>query len=117
MRLLVDENLPLPLIDELSARGHDVVSVRRAFRGAPDTEILAFCQSEARTVITQDKGFGELVFHRGQAIGVILVRADLRTADIIALLIDLIGQRDDWDRMFTVVSGPDRVRSTPLPSR
>ena len=43
---------------------HDVMSALEASPKAPDEELLALATAEQRTIITENKDFGELVFVR-----------------------------------------------------
>lgn len=66
MRFLLDENIDLRVAQFLEERGHDVRSISRDYDHAlPDDEVLALAVREGRTLITQDRDFGELVFRRG----------------------------------------------------
>ena len=66
MRLLADENIPLPSVDALRAAGHDVVSMTQEAPGTPDLEVLRRAQAEQRLLLTFDRDFGELVYARGE---------------------------------------------------
>ncbi len=48
----------------LTELGHDVVSASEGMPDATDAELLALANEEQRTLITEDKDFGELVFAR-----------------------------------------------------
>jgi predicted nuclease of predicted toxin-antitoxin system len=65
VRLCANENLPEACIAESRRSGHDVLWIREAAPGSPDTAVLSRAQSEERLLITFDKDFGDLVFHRG----------------------------------------------------
>src|SRR6266705_1109802 len=86
MRLCANENVPGDCIAALRQRGHDVLWIREAARGIPDEAVLAKAQSEARLLITFDKDFGELVFHRGKAVsrGIVLFRLRKLSPEFIA---------------------------------
>lgn len=75
MRLLVDENISRGIVDFFRTAGHDVVYIADEERGREDSELLAIAFSENRVVVTDDKDFGELVFHqREKSAGVVLLR-------------------------------------------
>jgi predicted nuclease of predicted toxin-antitoxin system len=75
MRLLADECLDGRLVQGLRRAGHDVATVREMSEGEPDRVILDRACDERRTLITEDKDFGDLVVNRGLRVpGVILVR-------------------------------------------
>lgn len=117
MRLLADENMPGSVVAELRARGHDVLSVKEAMRGADDVAVLALAQAEVRIVITQDKDFGELAYRVGlpAGCGVILFRlaGDDPTADG-RRMVAAVESRADWSGAFAVIT-PRRIRVRPLP--
>ncbi|MCS6829668.1 MAG: DUF5615 family PIN-like protein [Armatimonadota bacterium] len=60
----------------LIASGYDVKRAREiGLSAATDVVLLARAEQEGRILITRDKGFGQLVFSRGQPhAGVILLR-------------------------------------------
>jgi hypothetical protein len=80
--------------------------------------VLGRAQAEARLVITQDKDFGELAFHRRlpATCGIILFRLDGEDPDEdIARMVAAVESRLDWAGHFAVVTG-DSIRLRPLPA-
>ena len=73
MRICVDENIPLVTVNELEARGHDVLDIRgTAHQGISDDLLWRMAQDQGRLFITTDKGFVE---HRNESHhGLIVVR-------------------------------------------
>ncbi len=76
MRLKLDENIPVDLVDALCALGHDVDTVpQERLTGAADIEVWNAARKEARCIVTQDLDFSDIravesaVHH-----GVLLVR-------------------------------------------
>jgi predicted nuclease of predicted toxin-antitoxin system len=66
LRFLLDESVDVRLRAFLASRGHDVTAVALDYQPAlSDEDVLALSVSEERTLITNDKDFGDLVFHRG----------------------------------------------------
>lgn len=65
MLLCANENVPGDCVTELRARGHDVLWIRETAPGIADELVLETARSGGRLLITLDKDFGELVFHRG----------------------------------------------------
>ena len=115
--VLADENFPGPVVRELRERGHDVAWVRDDMQGAADSEVLERAQAEGRTVITQDKDFGELAFHAGlpAGCGVVLLRLSGESPRVDnARAISALESRDDWRGCFSVVEA-ERIRMRPLP--
>lgn len=77
MKLLVDENIHGGIVAWLRAQGHDVAYAAEGQSGDADNDLLALAQREGRVLITDDKDFGELVFHRRlSSWGVLLIRLD-----------------------------------------
>ncbi|MBV8728821.1 MAG: DUF5615 family PIN-like protein [Acidobacteriia bacterium] len=48
MRLLADENFPLPTVSELRETGHDVTWARTDLPGTADTVLLDLAESDGR---------------------------------------------------------------------
>jgi predicted nuclease of predicted toxin-antitoxin system len=69
MRFLADENFPRPALEALLKAGWDVVSIAEECPGVPDEDVAALCAAQERILLTFDKDFGELVFHRGLPAG------------------------------------------------
>ena len=61
-RLYVNENFPLPTVEELRRLGHDVLTIQetgKAERSTPDEEVLAFAKADDRILLTLNrKHFG-----------------------------------------------------------
>lgn len=65
-RFLLDENADARLRTFLSNLGHDVTAIASEYpHSLPDKEVLAIANREQRILITNDKDFGELIFHQG----------------------------------------------------
>jgi len=73
MRFLVDESTDVGVVHFLTRLGHDTTFVPRDYRpGMSDEFILATALAEGRILVTDDRDFGTLVFHRGQPHGGVL---------------------------------------------
>jgi predicted nuclease of predicted toxin-antitoxin system len=65
MKFLLDENIDARLLPFLQDLGHDVTSVSKDyFYGLFDEDILAMAHQENRILLTNDRDFGELIFHQ-----------------------------------------------------
>jgi len=56
--LYSNENFPLPVVEELRALGHDVLTIQeagKADQALPDKEVLAFATRERRAVLTLNR--------------------------------------------------------------
>ena len=62
VRLLANENFPLPAIRKLREAGIDVLSVAESMPAASDAEVLAQARQTGRWIVTFDRDYGELVF-------------------------------------------------------
>jgi predicted nuclease of predicted toxin-antitoxin system len=113
MRLYADENIDRLLVELLRERGHTVISAAERGPGLEDDAVLtASFQSDA-VLLTEDKGFGELVTLRGKPCkGVVLLRLDVMPRrDAIAAAagaIELLRER--LEGRVTVVQ-PDVIRA------
>ncbi len=67
MKIVADENVDRRVIDWLQAVGHHVISISRENPSIIDSEVLAIANRERALLITEDKDFGELVFHKKQS--------------------------------------------------
>ncbi|HAK93580.1 MAG TPA: hypothetical protein DCM87_00860 [Planctomycetes bacterium] len=75
MRFLADENIHGAFVEWLRSKGHDVLHAAESLSGEPDEVVLEVARSEKRILVTDDKDFGELVFHRRLASqGIVLMR-------------------------------------------
>jgi hypothetical protein len=82
-RFLANENAPREAVLAARAAGFDVAWMVELQPGANDETVLSLAQQDNRVLITFDKDFGELVFHRGVSgsHGVILLRPRLPEKD------------------------------------
>ncbi len=117
MLLCANENLPEACIIALRQAGHDVLWIRETAPGSPDTAVLARAQEEKRLLITFDKDFGDLVFHRGLSAshGIVLFRIPQPSAGIVAQRVtSILALRTDWHGQYSVVEEHSiRMRSLP----
>ncbi|NLX96938.1 MAG: DUF5615 family PIN-like protein [Rhodopirellula sp.] len=96
-RLYANENFPLPVVEALRARGHDVLTTQeagKANQGIPDEDVLAYATAQSRAVITLNRR-DFIRLHHGCAdhAGIIVCTAD---ADYIGQ-----GQRIDFELRAT----------------
>jgi len=99
MKFLADENFPRPAVRVLREQGFQIAWVSEDSPGSIDEDVLARCTSDRLTLLTLDKDFGELVFHRGlpAECGVILFRVDAESPSRFAETAEAaLRSRDDW---------------------
>ncbi len=94
MRVKVDEDLPTAIAQLLRATWHDAVGVlEQGMGGWKDAEVWKAVQSEARFLVTADKGFGDIrIYPPGTHSGVLILRSD---EDGIRPMVELIQQTLD----------------------
>ena len=100
MRIIADENIWEPVVSRLRGAGHDVIWVNQANPGDPDINHLDLATREARTLITYDKDFGDLI-HRDSVPaphGVLLFRIhnSVPVASEISFVVNSVVIRDAW---------------------
>lgn len=105
MKILVDENIPRMTVDALRSVGNDVKDIRGTLaQGLLDPELWRVATSEARVLITTDKGFSE--FRTVPHHGILIVR--LRQPNrykihqaVMRAMQQL--QESEWRNLFVVV--------------
>jgi predicted nuclease of predicted toxin-antitoxin system len=111
LRFLADESCDFAIVRLLRGAGHDVSAIAETHPGITDQEVIALARTEKRIVITEDKGFGQLVKASDPGSGVILLRfhANARTA-LADMVVKVVTEKgDDLQKAFTVVR-PGKVR-------
>src|SRR5580692_11455556 len=95
MNIIADENIDRLVIKRLRTEGHLVISISEDRQSSPDIDVLSFSHESGALLITEDKDFGELVFHKKQAhFGILLIRLEgVPRAKRIELVCDNIKQR------------------------
>lgn len=63
-KFIVDESTGDKVAELLRNEGFDVVSVMSQMRGVDDLSIIQTAIMEERIIVTNDKDFGELVYHQ-----------------------------------------------------
>jgi predicted nuclease of predicted toxin-antitoxin system len=75
----VDGSCDSAIARALVAAGHDVRSIAQVVPGADDATVIELAMRESRTLLTEDKDFGQLVFASAAASpGVVLIRFPAR---------------------------------------
>ena len=118
-RFLANENAPREAVLAARGAGFDVAWMVELQPGASDEIVLWLAQREDRVLITFDKDFGELVFHRGlpAGSGVVLFRITPDSPEHAAeVALALVQSQPDLAGSFCVVTR-DRIRMRPLNPR
>jgi predicted nuclease of predicted toxin-antitoxin system len=119
MKFLADENFPGLAVKQLRGIGFSVSWIAEDSPGAGDEAVMARCAAEQRTLLTLDKDFGELVFHRGlpAGCGIVLFRLDAQLPEEFARVATaVLKDSQEWAGNFAVVE-PSRIRLRPVPVR
>lgn len=112
MKLVADEGVDKPIVDALRIAGFNVHYILETNRGAQDNIILQIANTQQRTLITQDKDFGELVYRmKMEHFGVILIRLDGFSAQKKAEIVVNVLERykTELEKAFTVIQ-PTAIR-------
>lgn len=122
MRIKLDENLPISLVEALVELGHDADSVQQeGLQGSPDRDVWAAAQAAQRFLITQDLDFSNVQrFAPGTHHGLLLVRLGNPSRRALTIYIESLFRAEDverWARCFVVATDTKiRVRR-PEPNR
>ena len=112
MRLLADENFPLPTVTALRQAGHDVTWVRTDAPGTGDLALLDLAETEARVLLTLDKDFWQIAIQRRKPLehsGVILFRVHPAiTENTPPLVLRTMATGQEWGGHASVVT-PEHV--------
>lgn len=117
MNLLADENFPAPVIAALRQRGHDVLVVAEIMPGASGARVLAATAEGKRLLLTLDRDYGDLIFHRGRPAppGIVLFRlTGPRPQDDNRRMMEILERLQEWSGLFTTVTDT-MIRSKPFP--
>jgi hypothetical protein len=76
VRFKLDESLPVELLDDLRAAGHEADGLRdEGLTGAPDDVVLDLVRRERRVLLTLDKGIADVRAHPPEVhAGIVLFR-------------------------------------------
>ena len=112
MRFLADESCDFAAVRALRSAGHDVLAVFEVSPRATDPEVLALPAREDRTLLTEDKDFGQLVFAgAGAQTGVVLIRFRSQTRQGLGKAVtDLVARHGESLRGRFTVLEPGRTR-------
>ena len=99
----------------LTGMGYDVVSALERDPRATDDVLLALAETEARIIVTEDKDFGELAFVRRLPHPCIIRFVNMRVAEKVAAMNDLIDRHSDAmqdGNLIVVTQSRVRIRRT-----
>lgn len=117
MKLLANENFPLPSVRLLRDAGYDVLAIAEGLSGIDDRAVLTLAVSEERVILTFDRDYGELIYRRGLPvpIGILYFRYQPATAlEPGKQLLNLLSVEGlKFTGQFTIV-GQKQIRQRPL---
>lgn len=117
VKFLVDESVEFRIVLLLRNLGFDVASISEDTPSISDPEVLNLAYRQKRVLITNDKGFGGLIFKEKQkSSGVIFIRLPRASVDekLVRLTKILQPKHKDLSKVFTTVSqGQTRSRLLP----
>jgi len=117
VKFKIDENLPLELVNLLSAAGHDVASVLgQELGGATDPTLAEHCRAEDRALMTLDVGFADIRRYPPERFpGLIVLRLRRHDTpyivDVVRQLLTPISTEPLSSHLWIVEEGRLRVRS------
>jgi len=118
VRLLANENVPLPSVVLLRTAGHDVVSIAEVDPAALDPSVIERAVRDARYILTFDRDYGDLIFRkRVMPPGVIYLRFIPTSPEEPATIVHqvLVQPGITLEGRFTVVTRQE-VRQRDLPN-
>ncbi len=85
MKFLADVNIPLPLVNLLKAKGHEVQYATTDYPSVGDIELIQKAQDNHQIILTRDKDFLELTKHPKFKVPLIFIRLiDQKTENILS---------------------------------
>jgi len=108
MKILANENFPLPSARYLRTQGYDVTYIGEDCFGISDEEVLQKAINEERIIITFDRDYGELVFKKGfkPKMGIIYLRIFKYTPEQPGVIIkNLLSQNINFENCLSVFDG------------
>lgn len=116
MRFKVDHNLPVEVVDELTAAGHDAVSVlAQGLAAAADSEIVEVCRREKRILMTADLDLSDTrQYPPAGSPGLVVLRLGRQSRPaqlaLVRQLVPHLAARTVADHLWIVEPGRIRIR-------
>lgn len=108
-RLYANENFPLPVVEELRRRGHDVLTIHETGRGGqrvPDEQVLALAAADRRAVITHNRRHFVRLHQQTAHAGIIACTFDADFAGQAARIDQAIAQHESLAGQLIRVNRP-----------
>ena len=117
MKFVLDENIPLSLINFLKSNNHQVIHIREtALKGSSDKKIAEFTKKQKAILITKDLEFGNIHLHKkGSHYGLIIIRLPYyftakRIIDNLSKLFENLDLNELVDSIMILELGKYRIR-------
>jgi predicted nuclease of predicted toxin-antitoxin system len=118
MRLLANENIPLPSTCLLRQAGYDITAITEDSPGIPDTMVLGLAADAQRIILTFDRDYGELIYRKRLRLpgGLIYLRFQPQTpTEPAEILMNLFQSGNfEFEQRFAVISR-DQIRQRNFP--
>lgn len=86
--IILDENLDEPIVKMIRKKYSNTISIRESNPGIDDQEIAHLASIYQAVIVTEDKDFGDLVFHYGYTgFSVVFLRFGKKERDKITTLL------------------------------
>jgi hypothetical protein len=109
-QLYANENVPLPVVEELRRFGHDVLTTYESGRAGiavPDDEVLAFSVAEKRVLLTINrKHFIRLHRQKPDHMGIIVCTFDIDFVALAQCIHDALAAQSDMDGQLIRINRP-----------
>ncbi|SFR14563.1 DUF5615 family PIN-like protein [Desulfoscipio geothermicus] len=90
MRIKIDENMPVDVIDVFENTGHEAHSVySEGIEGCSDRQLIAICKKEQRVLITLDNDFSNIFAYPPEKFkGIIVLRVENQSKRAVITLVN-----------------------------
>ena len=116
MTFMADENFPRQAVVALRESGFQIAWISEESAGASDDEVLRLCSTKKQILLTFDKDFGELAFHRRlpAECGIVLFRVRSQNPEeVAAIALAALRSGREWEGNFSVITALG-IRVRPL---
>ena len=115
MRFLADEGLDHAIVRALRSAGHDVYSIRESMPSVPDGVVAREAFQSGRILLTEDKGFGQMLAAGQRAEGVVFIRVPFAARKwMVATVVALANETPERLSGNFVTLTPGKIRFTPI---
>ncbi len=113
--LLLDENIPRGMAEDLRGAGHDVWLVAEVAPGIDDVGVLALARETDRWLLTFDSDFGDLIYRHGVRPPAAVLYFRVQSGSMSTLSALAVASLDAANAGHFCVIGHEGIRRRPLP--